>query len=404
MLLGGDVLNRLDASESAGRVRTFRISMKFLNVQGLRAVAVLLVVMAHFHLLSTRLKIPPILDSMIPLGNWGVDLFFVISGFIMITVHWSDFGAANGSKRFLIRRVVRIIPNYWLVTLFMFAIITLAPSMLHHWPTHANIIPSLLLFPDKNGTILFQAWTLIYEMYFYYVFTALLNFPRRVALAGMGIWAMLIFAAQFFPVDSNIFWHYYLSNIILEFLVGVVAGVLIINRLFVAPIASIALGIIAVGLALAYALHFNTTPWLGGNYRWAFVGIPMALILYGSVQLEKIGNRTFPTFMLHTGDASYSIYLWHMILYVVASKALLVVARHVNIPTPILLVVIPALVVSAGILLYRYVEVPLLRFSQRLASRLFPTLLPAERRRESLQKAEIAGQFMPAAAESQVHN
>jgi exopolysaccharide production protein ExoZ len=84
----------------------------FKNVQGLRAVAVLLVVFAHVHDFSDRIHVRTAFAAFIPIGAWGVDLFFVISGFIMVVVHWSEFERPGSPVRFLLKRIIRIYPLY----------------------------------------------------------------------------------------------------------------------------------------------------------------------------------------------------------------------------------------------------------------------------------------------------
>lgn len=78
--------------------------MVWKNVQGLRGIAALLVVFAHVHDFSDRVAYQPLFRMFAPLGACGVGLFFVISGFIMMTVHWHDFNALDSSRRFLLRR------------------------------------------------------------------------------------------------------------------------------------------------------------------------------------------------------------------------------------------------------------------------------------------------------------
>ena len=158
--------------------------MELKNIQGLRALAAILVVGCHFHDFADRYGFRS--EALITIGAWGVDLFFVISGFIMITVNWNKFSEPNASKAFLIRRIVRIFPPYWLVTLFIVGAIIISPKLFHTWAANiSNLLPSLLLFPSDEKPILYVGWTLIFEMYFYYVFAILLNFSRKIALTAI---------------------------------------------------------------------------------------------------------------------------------------------------------------------------------------------------------------------------
>ena len=106
--------------------------MKFANIQALRAVAVVLVLAAHVHDFSDRFNSHWALDWLSPIGTWGVDLFFVISGFIMVVVHYDDFAEQKSPQRFFLRRVIRIYPLYWLVTLVIVVMLHV-PGVAHNW-------------------------------------------------------------------------------------------------------------------------------------------------------------------------------------------------------------------------------------------------------------------------------
>ena len=113
-------------------------------------------------------------------GIWGVDIFFVISGFIMMYV------TENNQKNFLIKRIIRIVPLYWILTLGVFSIAIFYPDLLNN--TTANfehLIKSLFFVPfDKNSSghfpILFLGWTLNFEIIFYILFSISLFFQKKI--------------------------------------------------------------------------------------------------------------------------------------------------------------------------------------------------------------------------------
>src|ERR1700730_5517211 len=134
------------------------------GVQVLRAAAATLVVVFH---IGRMIEIKTGLD----IGSWthagpaGVDLFFVISGFIMVYTMPKDFSA----WRFLLRRIIRIAPLYWILTIAYLALVILTAR--RHIPT-TDIVASFFFLParDENGMIyppIGQGWTLAYEMFFY---------------------------------------------------------------------------------------------------------------------------------------------------------------------------------------------------------------------------------------------
>src|SRR6185437_14170487 len=132
------------------------------NIQALRAIAALLVVFVH-------LAVPVAALGVAPFGAGGVDLFFVISGFIMV---YTTVGRPISGAEFLGRRIVRIVPLYWLLTLAVFGIALIAPTLLQFTTASwGQLLKSLFFIPfaKANGDVqpvLFLGWTLNYEMFF----------------------------------------------------------------------------------------------------------------------------------------------------------------------------------------------------------------------------------------------
>src|SRR5215475_10218712 len=148
----------------------------YLNLHLLRALAALAVV--YYHTTSEAgLNLSP------AIGSHAVDVFFVISGFIIAR------SAAGSSKRFLLRRIIRIAPLYWIATLVVFGLALSRPQILHNTRAdYRQLLCSLLFIPydtPQAGTLptLILGWSLNYEMYFYLVFAiALAAVPRRASL------------------------------------------------------------------------------------------------------------------------------------------------------------------------------------------------------------------------------
>src|SRR5262245_51871513 len=107
-----------------------RVQHQLKTVQALRALAALFVVGYHCTLLLHETFYPGFTpwDN----GNSGVDLFFVISGFIMIVSSQSLAREADGWRRFISLRIVRIVPLYWLTTLAKLALIVAIPEFARH--------------------------------------------------------------------------------------------------------------------------------------------------------------------------------------------------------------------------------------------------------------------------------
>ena len=161
-----------------------------LPIQYLRGIAALMVVWHHS---SSQI---PALNRFFPgsSGAHGVDLFFVISGFIMAV---TTTGAGLTPLQFLRRRVVRVVPLYWILTLAMVGLALVAPSLFRTLKVTADtLVQSLLFIPhfstsftDKAWPLLVPGWTLNYEMYFYVILAVILLLPAA--------WRMSTLAAFF---------------------------------------------------------------------------------------------------------------------------------------------------------------------------------------------------------------
>ena len=165
--------------------------MKIHFLQAVRALAASLVVADHALLqISDTSPENRISHLAWALGDAGVYVFFVISGFIMVHISWENFGRRTAPADFLWRRLVRIVPLYWLATLAAMAYHRVSVTHGAHagW---SDLICSLTFIPysgDDGGwhPILPQGWTLNYEMMFYAVFTLGLALPRKIALPAVG--------------------------------------------------------------------------------------------------------------------------------------------------------------------------------------------------------------------------
>ena len=135
-------------------------------------------------------------------GHAGVDFFFVLSGFIITFVHRTDIGKPKRLGHYLERRFTRVFPFYWLVLIFSL----LATWLLHRaqFPAVREILANLLLLPQTEDKIVGGAWTLVYEIMFYFVFAiAICN--RRIGAAVLCVWAALVAAGFFLTRGSGSF-------------------------------------------------------------------------------------------------------------------------------------------------------------------------------------------------------
>jgi peptidoglycan/LPS O-acetylase OafA/YrhL len=243
----------------------------------------------------------------------GVDVFFVISGFIMLHISADKFGRPGAASDFLLRRIVRLVPLYWLFTLAMLAAMLLLPGQLAHTRLDpAHIVASFGFIPwlDSTGIahpILGLGWTLNYEMYFYVVFAVVLLLPLRAGLGTLaGLFVLLVAAHLAVPPDA-VQLTVWTDPIILEFLFGIGLALLVRRGLvlpgWLPPL------LLFTGIA---GLGFGQLVAIGGPFeRMLTAGVPAALVVAGTVFSRTREPGPFGRALVLGGDASYVLYLSH---------------------------------------------------------------------------------------------
>lgn len=198
--------------KSAGRIEA---------IQYLRGIAALVVVFAH--VASMQHSLAPSLPVFLPEFNgfWGVDIFFVISGFIIVYITHELVSGGRTAALFLLKRAVRIVPAYWFFTLFVYLADT------RHWfsdqanLTNMAMLLKSLFFVKPGFPLLFVGWTLTLEMFFYAIFSLVLwrwNAVVRVWLI-VGVFVFLAAVPLWFNVENR-YIKFYTQAVLLEFAAG----------------------------------------------------------------------------------------------------------------------------------------------------------------------------------------
>lgn len=344
--------------------------MRYRNIQGLRAIAALMVFCSHLFWDIAPMRTHRAKPWVTAIGLSGVDIFFVISGFIVYQVMGHSaaqvavVGHARAALGFAMKRILRIYPLYWIVFAAAALIMTWAPL-----PASVSKKPALELFLLINGIPNFRvpaAWTLTFEVYFYAVTALSILLFGRKAFVGLSIWFTLVACVALLSagLGTSIPLDYVFAPIVLEFLLGMVIAGVVAQGERRLPLAAIAMGIGCLGIG-AYVLHLGGAR-VASSYplRLLYRGMPAALIVYGAVALELRNAWSMPKAWQYLGDASYSIYLWHgVIFYGVAS--LFLHWGWVGAISPSLLTLLMAAIgLGAGLLSYHVLERPLLRVSR----------------------------------------
>ena len=301
-------------------------------------------------------------------GAIGVDLFFVISGFIMIVTTRNMFGTPGASRTFLERRVLRIYPAYWIAMFAFILAAHVAPSVEHTSPVNAwTILTSMFLIPHKSGPIMFVAWSLQFEMYFYLVFSLALRFARERLRFFLAAWVALVLVCNVLSLGVNNLVVGLVGNpLTLEFVVGVGVGILVMQRRRLAPVTFLVTGaILSLGVAI-YSSRFDGFGTHSLDWFRVLAATPgMAMIVYGAVTLEETHGAAVSDFFVRLGDASYTTYLWHGMLLGAFTTA----CSHLHLRglagDLIFIVGGFAVVIAGSQLIYRLIEDPLMRFFQR---------------------------------------
>ena len=168
---------------------------KLENIQALRGIAVLLVLMVHIGLVEKKYSLHPILPNLVQFGMSGVDLFFVISGFIMMTISMHRKKNIESAFQFLYLRVVRIYPLYWFYSVLILAVTFVHPEWVNSSTQgNSDLFKSFFLFPQNGFPLLQVGWTLIHEMYFYIGFFILLFFVRsnQALFVSAIVWGLFV--------------------------------------------------------------------------------------------------------------------------------------------------------------------------------------------------------------------
>ena len=289
---------------------------KLLTLQVARGVAANLVVLSHLFVVEGKYTHGGVLPSFAFYGLAGVDLFFVLSGFIMVAVAGRDVGPLQ----FLWRRAARIYPSYWLITLLVLAVTMIAPEIVNRSINEPiSIWRSFLLFPAHTLPLLAVGWTLVYEMYFYLVFTIFLAL-RIPVLYGLIAWGLVILTVRL-AIPNEVAASPVLSLVTnpmtVEFMMGAAVGLLWLNRRMPRPATVGMIGASVLAFCLIYVapvLSLSSSPHLE-QLRVLVFGIPSALVIYALAASEhRAESPAPPRLLVVLGDWSYATYLVHVLV------------------------------------------------------------------------------------------
>ncbi|HDS1039211.1 TPA: acyltransferase [Stenotrophomonas maltophilia] len=345
---------------------------RYQSLQVLRGIAALAVVV--FHLRGVEVKYLPgagILDGIGRYADAGVDLFFVLSGFVMTTITAGREGGMAAAGSFLARRAWRVLPPYWIFTTVVVVLMALVPSMVNSSYHDQSILASYLLIPHQQLPVLTVGWTLVHEAYFYLVFAvAIAVVPARALTVFLLGWAALIGTAHMLAPAATSPAHVLAINpLTFEFIAGALLGLhwRSIPRGLGWPLA---IGGAALAVAAASLLPTEGPSVMPVWTRVSLFGTASTLLVAGAVLIEASTRRTPPRGLIILGDTSYALYLSHIFVISIAGRVwsmLLPSGAWWNHGLFVAATLLACCV--TGYLVHRLVEQPLLLLPRRMARR-----------------------------------
>ena len=338
------------------------------NIQALRGIAAMMVVIFHgfFRYFASlpHFSTPQwCLPQWAHYGESGVDVFFVISGFVMVYVTRNRCGSFASQRKFLVDRITRIYPPYWIATLPVVLVCIFLPNVRENTLNVGAFWHSLALFPGPDQFPLLRVgWTLIHEMYFYLVFSFFLLGKRERLPLKLWIWAGCVIAAPYvLPAGwLSLPWVKLVSNAFaLEFIAGCFLALAVWPKVFAYGFWLLAGGFL---LLLLGTFMISSEEASSGFLRPLFFGIPSVCIVGGALAMECHGSVLGWSWLQRLGDASFQIYLWHTTLLAIVSRY----ALKAGVAPLLCLVLTIASSVAVSYCIHLWGEKPILKWTRSM--------------------------------------
>ena len=332
---------------------------EILSIHYLRGIAALLV--ALYHLAES--KETPL--ALVSVSKWmasGVDVFFVISGFV---IYLNYLNKNLSPLSFLIRRFIRVIPLYWIFLIMLIILNFLFPKLAFNNVSinFESVYKSLIFIPYfdiKNHEIwpiLIPGWTLNYEIFFYLLFSFFLFKTKKHILISMAVIFSILLITGFLIKTNNAILLTYTNPLLLEFLSGMfLANLYFRSKFFESKSLLISISFILIGIT-GFMLFKDLT------VRGISWGVPATLVVIGCLMIEKNNKFKYYKIPYLLGSSSYSIYLSHLFTLGLVKYIFIKLKLGYNTPLSFLFLTLFSLISIAfvGIIVHIIVEKPIIK-------------------------------------------
>lgn len=344
-------------------------------IEAMRGLAAVLVVLFHAQVVVGHNPVGGVMGNILSNGALGVDIFFVLSGFIITLVHQADLGRPDRCPRYLWRRFSRIYPAALIMSALALATYLTGAhasetQKLDGW----SVVASFLLLPQANIPLVNVTWTLVYEVFFYAVFAlAILNL--RFGMGLILFWQVLIVLLYLAGADLTAPWAQFLRPQALEFGIGVLCAWLALSpRLRGAPLPGILL--LALGCGGLFWLIVLRAPEPTDTFDFqtaVLAGGFSGAALLGGALVEWRWKLRMPAFLIMLGAISYSVYLVHFSTLVLMGKFIWKYGlMPAGFQVPVILAT-SAIAILIGYAFHHLIDMPLQQAARRFGQAYFGT-------------------------------
>jgi peptidoglycan/LPS O-acetylase OafA/YrhL len=295
---------------------------KIYSIQVLRGIAALAVVFYHLGLVEKKYSPgQTLLPDGFAAGRSGVDLFFVISGFIMVLITRKNWGGKSNSAHFLVHRFARIYPNYWFYFFLTVGVTLVEPAFVNASQAgRFNFLSSFFLLPSRSLPLVMVAWSLVYELFFYLLFALLIRCRERMVIILLACWLVALVGLNLIPLKRlppgiTIM----ISPYSIEFIFGAFAA-LVIGNPQIRRIPNIVL-YLSIGAALVAVPFLFPRLYGDGSFTGrrlliqtlVFGGLYTVLVI-AAATIEWKKRIHFPKGLVMLGDISFTVYLCQVLI------------------------------------------------------------------------------------------